>query len=99
MVRSCFLATLVCGLSLQGAAFADTSSGTQASDTEISTRVAQALQQNDRDVAARIHVSTLNGVVTLEGTTFSNSQTIKVLRDASGVSGVVKVQSRLHVAL
>ncbi len=99
MVRRLFLAVLVCGLGVQAVAFADNPPGTQDSDAEITRRVAQALLENDRDVAARIQVSTLNGVVTLEGTTFSNIQTLKVLRDAGEVSGVAKVRNRLHVAM
>jgi osmotically-inducible protein OsmY len=97
MLRRIFLAALVCGFGLQGVAFADTSPGTQDSDSEITRRVARALLENDQDVAPRIQVSTLNGVVTLDGTTFSNVQILKALSDARQVSGVVKVRNRLHV--
>ncbi len=83
MVRKLLVAAMVCGFSLQGAAYADGTPTIRASDADISHRVTQTLLQADRDVAQRIHVSTVNGVVTLEGTLFSSSQVLKVLRDAS----------------
>jgi osmotically-inducible protein OsmY len=91
--------TAVCGLICQGAAFADSLNPVQGSDTEITDRVVHKLIEADADVARRIRVSTLNGVVTLEGTVLSASQVFKVMGDAGKVTGVVHVKNRLHVQM
>ncbi len=96
--RRLFLAA-VCGLVWQGAAIADSPYPAQGSDAEITDRVAQMLLKADADVARRIRISTLNGVVTLEGTVLSASQIFKVLGDAGKVTGVVQVKNRLHVQM
>lgn len=99
MLPTRLVVAAVCGLIWQGVAFADSTNPVQGSDAEITDRVAHMLQQADADVARRISVSTLNGVVTLDGTVYTASQVLKVLRDASRVTGVVQVKNRLHAQL
>jgi len=89
----------VCGLMLQCAVFADTPSPVQSSDSDITDRVVQKLLQADADIARRISVTTLNGVVTLDGTVFTANQIFKVLGDTGKVAGVVHVKNRLHVQM
>jgi osmotically-inducible protein OsmY len=89
----------VCGFMLQCAAFADSPNPVQGSDAEITDRVVQKLLQVDADVARRISVTTLNGVVTLEGTVFTANQIFKLLGDTGKVAGVVQVKNRLHVQM
>lgn len=99
MLHRRYVLAAVCGLMLQGAAFADTSNPLQSSDAEITDRVVHKLLEADAKVAQRIRVSTLNGVVTLEGSVFTPSQELKALGDTSKVTGVVQVKNRLHVQL
>lgn len=87
------------GLLLQGVAAADSPDAVQTSDIDITNRVIKKLLTADADVARRISVSTLQGVVTLEGTVFTASQVFKVLGDVGKVSGVVQVRNRLHVQM
>jgi hyperosmotically inducible periplasmic protein len=89
---------IVLGSSLQSRARAD-SPATQGSDAEITDRVVQALAESDGETAGRIHVSTVNGVVTLEGSGLSNAQVLKALQRAHQVSGVTEVRNRLKVRL
>ena len=107
MLQRRYVLAAVCGLMLQGAAFADTpkadgvqsSNAVQSSDAEITDRVVHKLVESDARVAQRIRVSTLNGVVTLEGSVFTPSQELKAVGDTSKVTGVVQVKNRLHVQL
>ena len=99
MLRKRLVLAAVCGLIWQGAAYADSPNPVQNSDVDITNRVVQRLLQVDANVAQRIRVSTLNGVVTLDGTVFTTSQLFKVLGDAGKVSGVVQVKNRLHLPL
>jgi osmotically-inducible protein OsmY len=94
-----FVLAAVCGLLLQAAASADAPDAVQASDADITNRVVQKLVQADPRVAQRIRVSTLNGVVTLEGTVFTPSQILKVQGDTGTVTGVVQVKNRLHLQM
>ncbi len=88
----------ICGLVSHGAAYAD-APPVQSSDAEITNRVIHELMRADTEVAPRIRVSTLNGVVTLEGTVFTPSQVFKIAGDARKVSGVVQVKNRLHAQM
>ena len=99
MLQRRFVLAAVFGLIWYGAAYADFPNAVQGSDTDVTNRVVQRLIQADADVARRIRVSTLNGVVTLEGTVFSTSQIFKIMRDAGKVTGVVQVKNRLHVQM
>lgn len=99
MISRRLVLAIVGGLALQGAAYADPSTPVQASDADITDRVVHKLVKMDPDVAPRIRVSTEGGVVTLDGTVFTGTQLVKVLGDARAVSGVVKVENRLHVQM
>ena len=83
------------GIVLHGVAYPDTPP-VQSFDAEITNRVVHELMRADAEVAPRIRVSTLNGIVTLEGTVFTPSQVLKIAGDARKVSGVVQVKNRLH---
>ena len=97
MLARLLIVAMVCGFNLQGVVLADTS--TQGSDAEITNRVIGKLSRADGDLAQRVHVSTVNGIVTLEGKVYTSSQKIKLLSDASRVDGVIKVQDRLRVQM
>ena len=99
MIRTLLIPVIVCGLSLQSVAFAETAAGSQGVDTDITNRVVQQLSQSDREVVRQIHVSTENGVVTLEGTVLTGTQLTKVLSDALAVPGVTKVNNRLQIIM
>ena len=99
MVRRLLVAAILCGSSLLQGAYADTPAAAQGSDAEITDRVIHKLADTDRDIAPRIRVSTVNGVVTLEGTVFSNNQALQAVGDARAVAGVVKVRNRLTVRM
>ena len=99
MLHRRFVLAAVCGLIWHGATYADPPNSVDGTDTEITNRVVHKLIEADADVARRIRVSTLNGVVTLEGTVLSPSQIFKVMGDAGKVSGVVQVKNRLHVQM
>jgi osmotically-inducible protein OsmY len=89
---------IVLGSNLQALAQSDAPAA-QGSDAEITARVIHALAETDGDVAGRIHVSTANGVVTLEGTGLSSAQVLKALQQAHQVSGVTQVRNRLKVRM
>jgi osmotically-inducible protein OsmY len=99
MIKRLFVAVIVCGLNLQTAAFADTASGSQSGDADLRDRVIRQLSDSDRDVAQRIHVSTDNGVVTLEATGLTSMQATKVVVLVRAVPGVTKVENRLHLGM
>jgi len=65
------------------------------SDAQITERVKSTLFEKDRDIAARIQISTQDGVVTLSGNALTPQYALNVLHDASKVDGVVKVQNHL----
>lgn len=99
MLQRRLVLAAMCGLVLQGAAYADSQTGVQSSDTEITDRVVHELMKADADVARRVSVSTLNGIVTLEGTVFTPAQVLKIAGDVGRVSGVVQVKNRLRVRM
>jgi osmotically-inducible protein OsmY len=99
MTRALLVAVVVCGLNLHNVAFAQTAAGSQGFDADITTRVVQQLSESDHDVARRIHVSTENGVVVLEGTVFTSTQIAKILTVVRALPGVTKVDNRLRVVM
>jgi osmotically-inducible protein OsmY len=99
MIRTLLVTMIVCGLGLQSVALADPVAGSQGPDTDITNRVVQQLSESDRDVARRIHVSTENGVVTLEGTVPTTIQAAKVLSVVRALPGVSKVENRLRITM
>ncbi len=98
MIRTLFV-TVVCGLSLQSVAFAQTAAGSQSLDVDVTNRVVSQLTETDLQVARQIHVSTENGVVTLEGTVLTPSQVTKVLTEVRAIPGVTKVKNRLQIIM
>ncbi len=64
-------------------------------DAQITERVKSKLFEKDREIAARIQISTQEGVVTLSGSALTPQYEINAIRDASKVDGVVKVHNRL----
>jgi osmotically-inducible protein OsmY len=99
MNRTLLVTVIVCGLSLQSVAFAQTAAGSQGFDADITNGVVHQLSESDRDVARRIHVSTENGVVTLEGTVFTPAQIAKILTVVRALPGVTKIDNRLRVVM
>ena len=99
MVRKLLATLIVCGLSLQGVASADTAAGSQSSDAVLTDRVVHQLLESDRELARRVHVSTENGVVMLEATGLSSAQANRILVVVRAVPGVTKVGNRLHVGM
>ena len=95
MVRRLLVAAIVCALNVPGGVFAAAPAVAQGSDAEITDRVMHKLLEEEGDLAQRVHVSTVNGVVTLEGRLTTNSQVLKVLGDAHAVAGVTKVTNHL----
>src|ERR1700733_7036076 len=95
MVRKILIAALVCGLHLQSTANAETPSAEHLSDAQITDRVTSRLAAAEPDIARQVRVSTVDGVVTLEGTLLTAAQELRVLRDVRSVTGVAKVQNRL----
>jgi osmotically-inducible protein OsmY len=99
MIRTLLATVIVCGLGLQSVALADTVAGSQGPDADITNRVVNQLSESDRDVVRRIHVSTVNGVVTLEGTVLTSVQAAKILSVVRALPGVTKVENRLHIPM
>ncbi|HXS26209.1 MAG TPA: BON domain-containing protein [Steroidobacteraceae bacterium] len=99
MLQRRLVLAAMCGLVVHGVAYADSQTDVQSSDTEINDRVVHELMKADADVARRIDISTLNGVVTLEGTVFTPAQVLKIAADAGRVRGVVQVRNRLRVRM
>jgi osmotically-inducible protein OsmY len=66
-------------------------------DAAITARVKDRLATKDPIIAARIDVSTQNGVVTLKGIALTQQYILNALHDASAVEGVVKVENRLRL--
>lgn len=93
------IALMVSGSHLPDRALADTPAATQGSDAEITDRVVHALADAQGDVAGRIQVSTVNGVVTLEGSGLTSAQALKAVQGARQVGGVTEVRNRLKVRL
>ena len=95
MNRRLLLVAIACAFNLQGAAYADTPAAAPGSDSEITDQVIHKISETEPQAAKGIHVSTANGVVTLEGRVSTNSQMLAVLQDVRTVPGVTKVQNRL----
>jgi osmotically-inducible protein OsmY len=64
-------------------------------DQHITDQVKQKLAMNDPTVAARIFVSTRDGVVTLMGMEVPKGNIVDAMHDAASVDGVVRVDNRL----
>ncbi len=99
MIKRILVTVTLCGLSLSAVTFADPATSSQGPDADITSRVVRQLSESDRDVARRIHVSTENGVVRLEGGGFTGTQAAKVLMTVRAVPGVTKVENRLRIGM
>jgi osmotically-inducible protein OsmY len=64
-------------------------------DQQITEQVKQKLATDDPTVAARIIVSTSDGVVTLRGAPMPKGEIASVMHDAGSVDGVVRVDNHL----
>ncbi|HEV2704064.1 MAG TPA: BON domain-containing protein [Steroidobacteraceae bacterium] len=99
MVRKLLYTLIVCGAYLQGVASADTTTISATSDADLKDRVLHQLADSDRDIARRVHVTTENGVVTLEATGLTSIQANRILVQVHAVPGVTKVDNRLHIGM
>lgn len=63
-------------------------------DTWITTKVKSSLLADEDVAGLKIHVETVNGVVTLKGDVASETQIEKARRIASDIEGVVDVDTR-----
>lgn len=91
-------AAVGCAAFLGGFAFSSSAAAAQpSSDSVVTQRVMGKLSVDDPEVARMVKVSTKDGVVTIDGMTYTASQEAKVLRDARSVKGVVKVQNRMSI--
>ncbi len=82
-----------------GPVWADTSTVSQQtpSDARITGEVQQQIDRDFPDWAARIEVTTQNGVVTLSGYAATAVGEQKVIEDAHGVTGVTRVRNQMRV--
>jgi osmotically-inducible protein OsmY len=93
------VAVLGCSLVAGGAAWAHSADTPQqaTSDAQITQQVARHIDHDFPNWAARIDVSTQAGVVTLSGYAETPYSESKILEDAHGVPGVVRVRNDLRV--
>jgi hyperosmotically inducible periplasmic protein len=100
-MRSHYLSTLVTGglLALaMGNAFADDVKSDQpVKDSYITTKVKAELAKDKGTSATDIHVTTKDGVVTLDGTVASQAERELAEKDANKVKGVVGIHNGLSV--
>jgi len=71
---------------------------TALSDTAITAKVKTALHENKATKGGDIHVHTVAGVVTLEGTARSNEESEAAQRVAQQTSGVKRVKNELTMS-
>ena len=97
-------AMLVCVLTLGVAGCADNSNrrgidqtGEVMSDSWITTKVKTDLLADKQVHSADIHVKTVDGVVTLSGSTSSQADIDRAVQDANSVKGVKSVVNKLEV--
>jgi osmotically-inducible protein OsmY len=92
-------AALGCTLFAGAGAWAHSSVAPQqgTTDVQITQQVARHIDRDFPNWAARIDVSTLAGVVTLSGYAETAYSEHKMLEDAQGVPGVIRVQNDLQV--
>jgi hypothetical protein len=100
-MRSQYLSTLITAGSLalaMGSAFADDVKSDQpVKDSYITTKVKAELAKDKGTSATNIHVTTKDGVVTLDGTVASEAEKELAEKDANKVKGVVGVHNGLSV--
>jgi hyperosmotically inducible protein len=79
------------------AAWADNMSNQPVKDSYITTKVKAELVADHATKARDIHVATVNGIVTLRGTTRSDAEKDRAEKDAMRVKGVRAVHNRIKV--
>jgi hyperosmotically inducible protein len=92
-----YLVALAAVTLTSGVAWADNGSHHPIKDSYITTKVKAELAA-DRDTKAfDIHVTTVNGVVTLRGVVRSTAEKDRAERDAMRIDGVHEVHNRIKV--
>ncbi|HVY05230.1 MAG TPA: BON domain-containing protein [Burkholderiales bacterium] len=71
--------------------------GAVASDSWITTKVKSDLLADKQVSSTHIHVKTVDGVVTLSGSTDSQADIDRAIQDANSVKGVKSVVNELEV--
>jgi hyperosmotically inducible protein len=71
--------------------------GAVASDSWITTKVKTDLVADKQVSATHIHVKTVDGVVTLSGTTDSQADIDRAIQDANSVKGVKSVVNNIEI--
>ena len=87
---------LISALTIGGAMAAE-SPGKAVSDSWITTKVKSELATDKQVKATHIHVKTVEGIVTLTGTTKSQADIDRAVEDANKVKGVKQVVNNLEV--
>jgi osmotically-inducible protein OsmY len=95
MTRNQLLSIIASAFLVSTMTVARAGDATKPTDAQITEGVKSRLFEKDRDIAQRIQISTQDGVVTLSGNALTPQYAINVIRDASRVDGVVKVQNHL----
>jgi hyperosmotically inducible protein len=80
-----------------GVAWADNGSHHPIKDSYITTKVKAELAADHDTSAFDIHVTTVNGIVTLSGVVRSNAEKDRAKRDAMRIDGVREVHNRIKV--
>ena len=80
-----------------GVAWADHGSNQPMKDSYITTKVKAELAADHDTKAREIHVTTIDGVVTLRGVVKSDAEKDRAERDAMRVKGVRDVHDRIKV--
>ncbi|MGA7540288.1 MAG: BON domain-containing protein [Steroidobacteraceae bacterium] len=80
-----------------GVAWADHGSNQPMKDSYITTKVKAELAADHDTKAREIHVTTIDGVVTLRGIAQSDAEKDRAERDAMRVKGVREVHNRIKV--
>ncbi|HTX06254.1 MAG TPA: BON domain-containing protein [Stellaceae bacterium] len=92
-----YLVALAALTLISGVAWADNGSNQPMKDSYITTKVKAELAADHDTKAREIHVTTIDGVVTLRGVVKSDAEKDRAERDAMRVKGVREVHNRLKV--
>jgi osmotically-inducible protein OsmY len=97
MSRKPLLSIIASAILLTTMTVASAENATKPTDEQITENVKSKILERDHDLAARIQVSTQDGVVTLSGNVLTPQYALNALHDAGLVDGVVKVQNHLRL--
>jgi len=92
-----YLVALAALTLISGVAWADNGSNQPMKDSYITTKVKAELAADHDTKAREIHVTTIDGVVTLRGVVKSDAEKDRAERDAMRIKGVREVHNRLKV--